>query len=354
MNCIDAQAAISAALDRAPVEATVIEEAKAHCKSCPDCGSFVRALAAAKRATLPEPPADLPDRIMVAIRAEAIAEQRAAAAHSTASAEPKPEPTPVPQPTGGTAALLSLVNRILAPENRTQLAIWGSSAAVLLVVAGMATVNGVHLITGGTPAATEQLAVETRDGYGAAPNTTPGTTYSPTTAGTEAAVGGMAATGPSFVTIGGAAYRLSGPASTTKNQLTRIGLVSTAMASGGTPTDRTVYVGANASPVFVEDDAGALYAFDAVVRTFRDVTYQQQSSSIPGFGVWPSLPSQISAPTSPDGSPTFVEVGQDDAGVKVYRLVASDASSGIGIAPGTSAGDPAGGNPNWTWWTPRR
>jgi len=129
---------------------------------------------------------------------------------------------------------------------------------------------------------------------------------------------------------------------------------TTASKAYKAPASSSTNTGADASPVFVEDDAGALYAFDAVVRTFRGVTYQQQSSSIPGFGVWPSLPSQISAPTSPDGSPTFVEVGQDDAGVKMYRLVASDASSGIGIAPGTSAGDPAGGNPNWTWWTPRR
>jgi hypothetical protein len=22
------------------------------------------------------------------------------------------------------------------------------------------------------------------------------------------------------------------------------------------------------------------------------------------------------------------------------------------VAPGTAAGDPAGGNPNWTWWAP--
>lgn len=354
MNCIEAQAAISAALDHAPVEATVIDEAKAHCKTCPDCGSFVRALAAAKRAPLPEPPADLPDRIMVAIRAEALAAERAATARSTVPAEPKPESVTAPRSTRGTAALLGLANRILAPKNRRQLAIWGSAAAVLLVVAGVATVNGIHLITGGAPATTARLAVETRDGYGAAPNAAPESADSAAKAGTEAAVGGMAATGPSFVTIGGLAYRLSGPASTTTNQLTRIGLVNTAMASGGTPTNRTVFAGAEASPVFIEDDAGSLYSFDAVVRTFRGVTYQQQSASIPGFGEWPSLPSQIAAPTSPDGSPTFVEVGPNEAGVKVYRLAASDVSNGIGIAPGTGQGDPAGGNPNWTWWTPVR
>jgi len=354
MNCIDAQAAISAALDRAPVEATVIEEAKAHCKSCPDCGSFVRALAAAKRAPLPVPPADLPDRIMVAIRAEALSAERAATARSAAPDEPKLKSAPAPQPRRSTTALHGLVDTILAPKNRTQLGIWGSAAAVILVVAGMATVNGVRLITGGAPATTEQLAVETRGGYGADPGTTPESADSAAKAGTDAAVGGMAATSPSFVVISGAAYRLSGPASTTKNLLTRIGLVNTAMASGGTPADRTVFAGANASPVFIEDDAGALYSFDAVVRTFRGITYQQQSSSIPGFGVWPSLPSQIAAPASPDGSPTFVAVGTDDAGAKVYRLASSDVSSGIGIAPGTGQGDPAGGNPNWTWWTPVR
>lgn len=354
MNCTEAQAAISAALDRSPVEASVIDEAKIHCRTCPNCSAFVRTLAAFKRAPLPEPPADLPDRIMAAIRAEAIAEQRAVATHGTVPPEPKPEPAPSPQPTGGTAALLGLVDRILAPKNRTQLAIWGSAAAVLLAVAGMATINGVRLITGGSPADTEQLAVETRGTYSAAPNAAPESADSATKAQTEPSAGAQTATGPSFVTISGATYRLSGPANTTKDQLTRTGLASTAMASGGAPTDRAVFAGTGASTVYIEDDAGALYAFDAVVRTFRGVTYQQQSPSIPGFGVWPSLPSQIAAPTSADGSPTFVEVGTDDAGVKAYRLATSDMSSGIGIAPGTSPSDPAGGNPNWTWWTPVR
>lgn len=359
MDCIEAQSTISAALDRSPVDGAILEEVKAHCKTCRNCGAFVRALSAAKRSPLPEPPEDLPDRIMAAVRAEAQsnmladnrAEERAATSVEAAAS------TPASRPEGIAARGLAL---ILAPTSRRQLLIWGSAAAVLLVLAGVATVNGVRQITGVDSSTSSMLAVGSAGSAGGPSSASPEVAGggAKTATGTAADAGGstssQTASGFSFVTISGTVYRLSGPATVTKDQLKQIGTANTTMATSGQPKDRTVFAGADPARVFLEDDAGKLYAFDRVVRVFRSITYQQQASAIPLFGTWPSLPAQITAPASADGSPIFVEEGTDGAGVKIYRLAVSSASLGIGVAPGTAAGDPAAGNPNWTWWAPIR
>ena len=361
MDCIEAQSAISAAVDRAPVDSFVLEDAKNHCKACPACGAFVRTLSAAKRSPLPQPPSDLPDRIMAAVRAEALADRLSAEAAARADVDRGSAASKAA--TAGDANMLShpSLALIFARKNRRQLAIWGSAAAVLLVLAGVAAVNGVREITG-ADSTSNMLVVDAGsstgaptaavpESAGAAAKTATGS-VSGTTLGSAPA--SQTAAGLSLVTISGDVYRLSGPAALTRSQLRQMGTASTAMASGGLPKERTVFAGSDPARVFLEDDSGKLLAFDRVVRVFRDVTYQQQAAAIPSFGTWPSLPSQITAPSSPDGSPTFVEEGVDAAGVKVYRLAIASASMGIGIAPGTSSGDPAAGNPNWTWWVPVR
>ena len=363
MDCIEAQSTISAALDRSPVDGAILEEVKAHCKTCPNCGAFVRALSAAKRSPLPEPPEDLPDRIMAAVRAEAqsnLLSHRTAAEKTTASEEAAAS-TPASRPEGIATRGLAL---ILAPTSRRQLLIWGSAAAVLLVLAGVATVNGVRQITGVDSSTSNMLAVGSAGSAGGPSSASPEVAgdAAKTATGPAADAGATPGSGTSnhtassfsFVTISGTVYRLSGPATVTKDQLKQIGTANTTMATNGQPKDRTVFAGADPARVFLEDDAGKLYAFDRVVRVFRSITYQQQASAIPLFGTWPSLPAQITAPASADGSPIFVEEGTDGAGVKIYRLAVSSASLGIGVAPGTAAGDPAAGNPNWTWWAPIR
>jgi hypothetical protein len=42
----------------------------------------------------------------------------------------------------------------------------------------------------------------------------------------------------------------------------------------------------------------------------------------------------------------------DDAGVTVFSRIGEVPDRGFAIAPGTPSGDPAAGNPNWTWWLP--
>ena len=64
MDCIQAQAVVSETLDGSPVDAAVLEAAKAHCRECAQCAQYVRALSAVRRAVPPAPPADLADRIM--------------------------------------------------------------------------------------------------------------------------------------------------------------------------------------------------------------------------------------------------------------------------------------------------
>ncbi len=77
MDCIQAQSVVSETLDGSPVDAAVLEAAKAHCRECEQCTQYVRTLSAVRRATPPAPPADLADRIMTAIRAEAAAQDAA-------------------------------------------------------------------------------------------------------------------------------------------------------------------------------------------------------------------------------------------------------------------------------------
>ena len=54
----------------------------------------------------------------------------------------------------------------------------------------------------------------------------------------------------------------------------------------------------------------------------------------------------------PDGSPTFREAGKDTGGAKVYTAGGAKPTTGFAIAPEAAAGDPASGNPYWTWWVP--
>ena len=44
--------------------------------------------------------------------------------------------------------------------------------------------------------------------------------------------------------------------------------------------------------------------------------------------------------------------GRDALGVQTYTATGVPQTQGFAIAPGTPATDPAGSNPNWTWWEP--
>ena len=355
MDCTQAQEAITAALDRTPVDAEYLAAAKEHCRTCPQCGAFVRAQLVVKQMPLPEPPSGLADRVMVAIHAEAEADARRAAvvtspSHGASPADAAGAAAPLPEPSDEPRATLRAPARRRKPLGRvaTAVALVGVAAlmfvaAVSLAVFGSSQMNGRKAVTSSVYDSAAPSAPQATAGAGASGS-------AGSAAATEGAV--VAANSASYVTLNGSVYVLTGPVSIDQSKLTVTGVTSTALSSGRTPIQRTVLVGTGPDTIYIADDSSQLLSFKRVTRQFRGATYQLTSAAIPAFGEWPSLPTQIPQPASADGSPAFVSAGKDTAGVSVYRLSTSSGASGIAIAPNTPAPDPAAGSPNWTWWAP--
>jgi len=134
-----------------------------------------------------------------------------------------------------------------------------------------------------------------------------------------------------------------------------IGTVSTAFASTGGPQQATVFRSPLSDGSIVVQGPDGLRVYAPVIRMFSSVRYQLTSgSTIDRFGVWPTLPTRFPTPSGADGSPSFVTSGVDALGVSIYAASGRPVSEGFAVAPGTSTSDPAGGNPNWTWWSPVR
>jgi len=130
--------------------------------------------------------------------------------------------------------------------------------------------------------------------------------------------------------------------------------VTTSLDTGGAAIAYPVFADASSDTIIVDVGDDALMRFDPVVRTLRGTVYALRSGAITAFGQWPSLPSGIPEPSSPDGSPVFIAAGTDDAGVTLYVRPGTDPADGFAVAPGTAPTDPAAGNTGWTWWEPRR
>ncbi len=350
MDCLQAQAIISEALDRSPVDTDVLEAAKAHCRECADCGRFVRALAVVHRAPAPEPPADLADRVMSALVID-VARKRAEALNAPEQARDENAPLPADAPLNVEALRM----RMRDPRARRQLVIWASAAAVVFVAAGMFAVTGVRQILvpsiseqggltyGGQDAATtEQRATD--DPFAGSPpvaESAPG-------AGAESTA--IVSVAPDYVVLNGYVYRNSGPsAGIDPAALETLGTVSSALATGKAPTSRTALGNrSDLSRIHVEADESDTYlTFDRVTRSYEGGAYSLRSKDIAAFGEWPTLPSEIAAPLREDGSPTFTPLTDS-----VYRLATGGPEQGIAIPPNSPSSDPAAGNPNWTWWAP--
>jgi hypothetical protein len=240
----------------------------------------------------------------------------------------------------------------LAPKPRasTRLPrVWvvaAAAAAMLIALIGTGTVVifGMKQMGGASAAKTSV--------YTTAERTTQAPSIAPNLSGGAPATtdGSTETTGGQSITVNGTVYRLVGPANVDTSTGNVVGTTSTSMATGNTQATRQVWAGPDADTVYVADDKGQTYAFSRVKRTYAGLTFVLTSAELTSFTQWPMLPTQISAPASPDGSPTFAFDGMDAAGVKVYRLANGTATQGIAVAPGTSEDDPAAGNPNWTWW----
>jgi hypothetical protein len=368
---LEAQTLICEALDREPVDAQLLESAKLHCRTCPECAAFVRSLAAVKRAPLPEPTPDLADRVMSVVRDEARAQQELMAAQAAAvmaaadagvaganeAGSGQPTSASPPQTTvgrgadGGVAELDAVARR---RRQRTTLIALSSAAAVFVIVAGALAAGGIRQMTtpaestlgltgalkDARPADQTQATSELSAGASASAPAAPSASSAPSTS--ESA--------PSYVSVQGLAYLLTGPETVDSAQRKQITTIQTGL-DGGTTKARAVWSVQGSDKIYIQDDTGAFLAFQPVTRTYSGVTYQLNSGDIGQFGDWPSLPAQITEPTDASGSPTFTFTVTDN-GAKIYRL-SSGSAAGIAVGPGSPASDPAAGNPGWTWWTPK-
>ena len=378
MDCLSAQQTLTAAADREPVDSELLAEARSHCATCPECSQFVRAQIAAAKAGLPEPPPDLADRAMAAVRAEAAvqaasrardAETRTVAATGEAApgvgaavgasgtlggADSGPESAPLASQPKGAAGESASDPAPVRPVRRLSpgTTILAFGAVVTAAAIGVAIVGSRYLsstpVTESRTSSTGQLAAS--PGAGAAPEAAPSTGGS--AASSSAPADSTALGAPDFLSFGGGVYRSQGEASVDFATLRDAGLIT--LTATGTPTQRSIKTGADPDLVYLTNPLGGLVAFKRVKREFDGQTYYLTSADITSLATWPTLPPSIAPPTSPDGYPTFVASGADSSGVRVYRLATAPTSGGIAVAPGTPEGDPAAGNPNWTYWQPNR
>jgi hypothetical protein len=345
MECAQAQEVISAAYDGEERDPLALGNAKDHCRSCAECAEYVRTLAAIHRLPTPEMPEPALERVLAALREEyEPAPAEAAVAETETVAEPAPLPiveTPF-EPSAHEGASRLRRAPAWAP--------WAAAAAVLLVVAGIATTQGVRYLlqpSGDTAMVGESVTSDSEreygeDGAGTAAITPPAQDEAVTPA-----------SGPSYVLFGQEVYALVGPVDSPVSSGS-VGSVTTSLDTGGSSATYAVYPGATPDTIVVAVDDDSALGFAAVVRPLRGTPFSLRSTPIGTFGQWPSLPAGIPEPSAPDGSPVFIAAGTDDLGVTIYVRPGTDPSSGFAVAPGTSSGDPAAGNTGWTWWEPQR
>lgn len=362
MDCLTARAIISEAVDREPVDPSVLDAAKAHCRRCAECASFATTVLALATTSPPEPTPELAGRIIEAVRAEAVAdaERARAAAEATAPLRVAPEfepsaataPTPAPVPLETDTAR----SRRYRGRRLRSVLVGASVAAALLVGAVLLAVAGTRQLTNNSVTAGARFTMAPTSQSAPAPQTESLSSGAAkdSAGGTVATVptspSAIRATPPNAIVVGSVAYVSAGPAQVSPASLHVIGTTTSAL--GGSETRvRDVLAGQTETPIYVSDDTGTLIVFDRVTRSFNGTTYALESGDLTRFGEWPDLPARIPQPASADGAPTFVRVGTDETGVGVYRLVNDSADAGIAVAPGTQQGDAAQGNPNWTWWT---
>jgi hypothetical protein len=358
MDCLDAQASISEALDGATSDAAKLDAAKQHCRDCAECGAFVRSLTLIKRAGLPEPPVGLADSVMDAVRKEAAEKARVEAAVVAALPRPEAADAGASEATdaSGAAATAAGDTTVSRLDSRRRirpaaLAAWVGAAAIFLVGIGTIGVLGVRLMSPPPKTVATGVVVgaaSTQGGAGANDKAALEAAPSAPASATERAT--VSATSD-FVTFKGTAYRLAGPATVDGSQLKPLGTTTTSL-DGGNVRSRPVQSIAGSPSIYVASDSGQLLELQPLERAFQGRTYRLSSADIVAFGVWPTLPAGIAQPTSADGSPTFLAVGTDSAGVTIYRRTSSPASEGIAVAPGAPEGDSANGIPGWSWWTP--
>jgi hypothetical protein len=326
MDCRDAQAVVSALHDGERPSDEEIMLAAQHCRECASCIAFRDALGRLDAVPAPQPPPGLVERIMAAVDAAAAQDARASA------------------DTAGDQSVETV------PARRSLLARWGLTPGRAWAAAGALAAAAALVIGIGIASANRsgQSAASTTSTAASAPRA-----LAPESAGKGAVssdLRGATAATP-YLSFAGRVYRPGESSPTSASVAETIGTTASAFSSSGPPTTVTVHRTTLADGSIAVATPGGLQVFVPVVRALGSRTYQLTTGAeIVRYGDWPSLPSTYPVPARADGSPTFHEAGVDALGVTVYKLEGGSTDQGFAIAPGTAPGDPAGGNPNWTWW----
>ncbi len=334
MDCIRTQASVSALHDGEHVTDENAEAARDHLTECEQCRTFEDDLEALQALPVPAAPPELIGRVMVAIAS--LAAERAEEQKTATLSEQQPAgPTDV-EPSEPRFAWLNGKVR------------WGAYGA--LATAAVAVVVVVAL-SGRVPAPQTAGVSET------AATGAPDLTFSgKAPAGAAPAVPAPTpapARAPDYLLFRDHVYSPGSLLADSTVATPSIGTVTTAFNRASAPEQISALRSplTDGSIVVPGPDGARLY--EPVVRMFTSVRYQLAAGNvIQRFGEWPELPVRFQAPTSPDGSPTFVIAGVDALGVQTYTAKGVPQSQGFAVAPGTPGTDPAASNPNWTWWEP--
>ena len=363
MNCLEAQALLSASHDGEMIDAAELKAAKAHCKQCPECSAFadgLRYLDALPVATAPE---GLVERVM-----EAVA-PLAAVRDEIRNIEADREQVdglgielPAPDGEPGTDDGPPVVTAPVAPATPSPLggltwfvgpvrwATFGAAAALAAsALIAFIVIGGSNAAPSGTETAATGGSAPIDLTYGAAANKDAGTPA----AAAPTVVNPAPAQAPDYVLYKGFVYQPGSLLADSSTATPTIGTLSTAFASAGAPSAVTVFRSPLTDGSIVVASPDGMRLFTPVIRMVSSVRYQLTSGkSIDRFGTWPALPDRFVTPTDANGTPSFVRSGTDASGATLFAAVGHTTSDGFAVAPGTSTSDPAGGNPSWTWWLP--
>jgi hypothetical protein len=380
MDCQQAREIVSEAFDRGVGETPGVAEAREHCRTCADCRAFVEGLAMLRKTPAPSAPPQLVDAIVARaqkavdlgvprpvvprpLEAQVAADGGEVAApaedggpdEATTAEQPEVVPAQPWEP------------RVAAKRPEQRDAAWwiprlvAAAAAVIVGVFALSlSLQGFRALRpSGAAGPAESASANMPAAAPTDPNAYRATVGadSASASATKGAQLNASLGGARYVAFNGAAYVWLGDRTPDTAALTSGGQLDSSLDSSQGPTTRQVWQ-AKSDPdiIFIQPDpgTGTYTAFRRVLRSRGGKAYMLSvGSDITSYGRWPALPSQFSTPTADDGSPTFVAAGKDDTGLDVYVPPGASADAGFAIAPTMSSSDPAGANPNWTWWVPK-
>lgn len=383
MDCLEAQAIISAAHDGEKVDAAVLAEATAHCDECEECGAFLEGLRAIDAMKAPQAPKQVVAGVLAAVAAAAA--ERAAAerievmqreVELLAAADVLPVPDNGDEPTtsqpaedgdkfGGLPKIMPLpaMPRIEGRpawveaasrwfDNMNDSVKWAGVGALTALAATALVAFVIVGGRGGTPADVASTDTDTRT-MGSTGGSFGYNSKSPAASEASGLSNPAPTTAPDYLAFESRVYAPGALLADSSTATPTIGVAKTAFATGGGIQDATVYASPLKDGSIVVAGPDGLRLYEPVVRRVSSRRYQLVAgNSMERFGIWPTLPTRFTPPQSPDGSPSFSAAGTDAAGATIYAATGQPVTTGFAIAPGSATTDPAAGNPNWTWWEP--